>query len=268
MSRALNLTAPDIGAPDANRPEGFYLDESVSDPGTPILADNKNDIYTFFSRMMEYTGITFNNVVDQNDTSQFFEALRRIAAIPEKQTVSVSSTLALGPYDWEVEVDLSIGNISINQLPVPNFIGQKIHIYGVGSGIGYIAGGTGLYANGVYFTENTGGVFLTAVSMTEYKLYPGVTAKYVIVGQTIKQYADGSMENSSSVTVATFLNYVYSIAFISVIDISFKITNGASGLGYFAIVSSVSNTTAGLNTLTAVGGPSTRVCFVTTKGEY
>ena len=194
MARKLNLVAPDIGTPDANNTEGTYLDEAVGVPGTPILADMKNQMYYFFSNLMAKSGLAFNDLVDDSLVSQFYDAFEIMAAVPRKQFVPSSQALVLGKYDWEVEVDLSLGNVAISALPVPDFIGQRVHIYGVGTGIGSIAGGTGLYVNGVFFTENTGGVFLTAVSLTEWRAENGVTADYVSGDYHVIKYANGNME--------------------------------------------------------------------------
>lgn len=197
MARKLNLVAPDIGTPDANNTEGTYLDEAVGVPGTPILADMKNQMYYFFSNLMAKSGLAFNDLVDDSLVSQFYDAFEIMAAVPRKQFVPSSQALVLGKYDWEVEVDLSLGNVAISALPVPDFIGQRVHIYGVGTGIGSIAGGTGLYVNGVFFTENTGGVFLTAVSLTEWRAENGVTADYVSSLRNIKKTSNGDMDISS-----------------------------------------------------------------------
>lgn len=77
MARRLDQTVPDIGAPDVNRPEGYYLNEDAGVPGTPILAELKNDVYYFFSRMMSEAGVSFNNITDDINNSQFFESLEK-----------------------------------------------------------------------------------------------------------------------------------------------------------------------------------------------
>lgn len=124
-------------------------------------------------------------------------------SVVSKKLVSASGAVVFGPVSFEYEVDLSGGNISISILPVPDFIGQRVHVYGVGSGIGDIAGGTGLYVNGVFFTENTGGVYLTAISLTEYRVDNGVTADYVSGNYRVEQMSLGRITQSRVYAFAT-----------------------------------------------------------------
>lgn len=77
MANKLNIKVPDIGVPDGDRPDGYYLNEDTGVPGTPILAEMKNDIYTFFSKMMEEGNVAFNNLTDTNTLSQYYLALEK-----------------------------------------------------------------------------------------------------------------------------------------------------------------------------------------------
>lgn len=134
----------------------------------------------------------------------------------EIMNVSASGSLTIGFRHYEVEVDLSAGAVSISTLPLPKFIGQKVHIYGIGSGVGDIGGGTGLYANGVYFTENTGGVYLTAVDNSgtlEWRAGNGVTADYVSGTDSLNLYASGKAAigiYTSTITTSSSTGSVYS----------------------------------------------------------
>lgn len=132
--------------------------------------------------LLNFVSQTPDGVAETYDTSQIFNAMREAFSTAEKQTITTAGAVVFGKTNHEVEVDLSLGNLAISQLPVPDFIGQKVHIYGVGSGIGSIVGGTGLYANDVFFTENTGGVFLTSISAGvggEWRAENGVSADYL-----------------------------------------------------------------------------------------
>jgi hypothetical protein len=78
-----------------------------------------------------------------------------------------------------VELDTSLGNVDIDPLPLSDFIGQTVHFYAVGSGIASIGGGNGVYVNGVYITENTGGAVCRGVSGGLWRLDNGITADWV-----------------------------------------------------------------------------------------
>jgi len=75
MARKLNNVTPDIGAPDTENPDGTYLDEGVSVPGSPLFAAEGNSIYYFFSKMMSLAGIVFNNIADTFKNSQFIDSV-------------------------------------------------------------------------------------------------------------------------------------------------------------------------------------------------
>lgn len=125
MARRLNLTAPDIGTPDGDRPDGFYLDEGPGDPGTPILADLKNDIYYFFNKTMEEAGITYNNVVDTQTLSQYYNAL--LITRDKQEEISLDSSQTYDPElsSKYIKIDTSSGVLAI-ALSDGNFIGQKV----------------------------------------------------------------------------------------------------------------------------------------------
>ena len=168
--------------------------------GTPFKAINIDDTsWGWIQALLDFVGQTPDGVAETYDQSQIFNAMREAFSTARKQTLTAAGPVVFGKTNQEVEVDLSLGNLAIDQLPVPDFIGQKVHIYGVGTGIGSIADGTGLYTNGVYFTENTGGVFLTAISTTEWRAENGVTADYVSGGINVKQFSNGLLESTLSV---------------------------------------------------------------------
>ena len=75
MARKLDLVTPDLGPVDSENPDGKLLNEGVSDPGTPLLAEERNTIHYFFSRLMAAASLTFNGIVDNFDLSQYFDAL-------------------------------------------------------------------------------------------------------------------------------------------------------------------------------------------------
>ena len=203
---------------------------------------------------------------------------------PYVQEITSSGSIVFKKIDNEIKVDLSLGNITINQLTVPDFIGQKVHIYGVGSGIGSIAGGTGLYVNGVYFTENTGGVFLTAVSLTEWRAENGVTADYVSGDYNLQFRPDGdylinyikSTEVTASIEEGNLYRVTDSLTFpISFASTSFKSLSASAAMGASsqigwggdlrlngATVSSIE-----VDVLTALGSRKTRPT-ATIRGDY
>lgn len=77
MARELDEFTPDIQAPDVDNPQGLMLDEGGGDPGSPILADLMNSWINFFGRLMTEAGIVFNDTVDSETSSQFFDALAK-----------------------------------------------------------------------------------------------------------------------------------------------------------------------------------------------
>lgn len=105
-----------------------------------------------------------------------------VSAETVQQTISASGALTLGFSDHKVEVDVSLGNVAISALPVPDFLGQKLHVFATGSGIASIDGGNGVYANGIFITENTGGAHLESVDnggTLEWRAVNDVTADWV-----------------------------------------------------------------------------------------
>jgi hypothetical protein len=119
--------------------------------------------------------------------------------------VSASGPVVFGPVSYEIELDVSLGNVDIDPLPLSDFIGQTVHFYAVGSGIGSIGGGNGVYVNGVYITENTGGAVCRGVSGGLWKLDNGVTADWVSAETRINQYSYGYMilDYNASLDVTT-----------------------------------------------------------------
>ncbi|MCK5600666.1 hypothetical protein KAR91_02285 [Candidatus Pacearchaeota archaeon] len=75
MARKLDLVTPDIGAIDSNNPDGTHLNEGPGDPGTPLLAEERNSIWYFFSRVMSAGSVVWNGIVDNFTLSQYFDAL-------------------------------------------------------------------------------------------------------------------------------------------------------------------------------------------------
>lgn len=78
MARKLNLVTPDIGAPDADRPDGYYLDEDTGVPGSPSLAGEANSRYYFFARMLLETGRTPNGNADNITVNQAFDSMAEL----------------------------------------------------------------------------------------------------------------------------------------------------------------------------------------------
>lgn len=118
--------------------------------------------------------------------------------IANTQTISSSGAITLGPSHWEINVDLSGGNINISELPTPDFIGQKVHIYGTGNGMGTVAGGKGVFSNGVYLTSNTGGIYLIAISITEWRVLTALSSAHYDGQFFVLRYTDGNMEMSGN----------------------------------------------------------------------
>jgi hypothetical protein len=154
------------------------------------------------------------------------------------QTVSASGSLVLGGFNWEILVDLSLGGVTISQLPVPDFIGQRVHVYGTGTGLGKITGGTGLYMNGVYFNSATNGVFLEAKSATLWNVVPGISAE-VTGTQHKKFYSDGRMELSRQENIVSFQTKTFETAFVSAPEMT-----GVSNASAIKVIVSASLITA------------------------
>lgn len=121
MARKLNVVTPDIGSPDTDRPDGYYLDEDTGVPGSPVLAGEGNSIYYFFSRLMSEVGKAFNGLVDNITTSQFFDALAefvtgRDSAIATwvSGTYAVNSVIIYGGKQWFVGAASTINTPGFN----------------------------------------------------------------------------------------------------------------------------------------------------------
>lgn len=102
-----------------------------------------------------------------------------------------------------VLLDVSIGNVDIDALSLSDFIGQHVHFYAVGSGIGSIAGGNGVYVNGIFITENTGGAHLWGVSGGLWKADNVITADFVSGGINIEQNASGMIKSILTISETT-----------------------------------------------------------------
>lgn len=146
MARKLNLYVPDIGAPDGTRPDGYFLDEDVGVPGSPILADGKNDIYYFFSKMMGEIGIAFNDLVDNDSVNQFYEALEKVSNIPLEVTTSITETVTIDKRrHYRFILDTTLGAITTT-LPDGIFDGQRVNLHCIDAGTANaFYKGTGIY---------------------------------------------------------------------------------------------------------------------------
>ncbi len=127
------------------------------------------------------------------------------------------------------EVDASLGNVSIT-LADPEFVGQRIRIFANGTGIVDVAG-TGLYANNVYITENTGGMSAEAVEVSgayEWRADNGVTADYVSGGQRAVFYGNGLVDLYEEILTTTTSSVIRTVTLtfiITLVDIGY-IPNG------------------------------------------
>jgi len=101
-----------------------------------------------------------------------------------------------------VEMDVSLGNVDIDALDLSDFIGQHVHFYAVGSGIGSIAGGNGVYVNDIFITTNTGGAHGYGVSGGLWKFDNGVTADY-FSALRIRQHSNGYMIQTGAGSTTT-----------------------------------------------------------------
>ena len=131
MAIKLDDFADDFGTPDAARPDGFYLDEGGGDPGTSIKADGKNQIYYFFSKLMDSVSLAFSGTVDNFTTSQFFTALttriNNLIAVNVDQGVKVAdsptfadATIAGHAIDSELDT-LNGASKGLNQVALTNY---------------------------------------------------------------------------------------------------------------------------------------------------
>lgn len=121
--------------------------------------------------------------------------------IMELETTTLATTTTYTPIHENNHLicDVSGGNITIT-LSNPTFAGQKCHIIADGSGIAKVTN-TALYANGVYITENTGGLWLECVNnggTLEWKAENGITAGYTSSSSRVLQYSNGRCVQSKN----------------------------------------------------------------------
>ena len=69
-------TKPNTLTPDSTYPYGDILDTVGNTPGTPVSREVYADFHQFFEKLMDFVGITHNDLPDNADNDfQYFEAL-------------------------------------------------------------------------------------------------------------------------------------------------------------------------------------------------
>lgn len=113
--------------------------------------------------------------------------------------VSGGATIIPGSRDLSIIGDVSLGDATIT-LNAPLFLGQKVHIKADGSGILTVDGGNGIYVNGIFVTENTGGARAEAVSDGaggyDWAFVDEVTLYMISSGFVTKKRSSGTMEQT------------------------------------------------------------------------
>lgn len=117
-----------------------------------------------------------------------------------------------------VVIDTSVADANLLAMPVGLFEGQKVHIITVGSGVGIIPTGNGVYSGGWHITANTGGLHATWVNGA-WVAENEVTAKIIVSGFTVSLKAMGNArqsQNSQSFSPNAWLSYTFPVNFITV----------------------------------------------------
>lgn len=135
MARSIS-TLPNIVAPDSDYPDGRLKDKVGSNPGTRVNEAMVGDISQFFSKIMRETGITFNNLPDNEyNENQLFEAMLKIFGGLRRSVVEIGN--------WNMDADQD----KIVSTDVPFAQARSVSFLIIGD-------------NGTYVIE-AGGIFLT-----------------------------------------------------------------------------------------------------------
>lgn len=246
MARKLNLYVPDIGAPDGTRPDGYFLDEDVGVPGSPILADGKNDIYYFFSKMMGEIGIAFNDLVDNDSVNQFYEALEKVSNIPLEVTTSITETVVIDKRrHYRFIIDTTLGAITTT-LPDGIFDGQRVNLHCIDAGTANaFYKGTGIYLG----ASSTGTPLSPEFDIwlewndteSRWTYEDVVTANYASAGTNVTQSSGGSLkqnirfQKNNGLTSAQ--NYTYPIPYNNILYFSVERSDANT-----PVIASIANT--------------------------
>lgn len=216
--------------------------------GSPYSYLNINDLTLGWIQALFYQtgGAVPDGQPEVKDASQIIDLMRQLFNTPEFQQISASGAVVFGKTNHQIELDVSLGNVDIDALDLSDFIGQHVHFYAVGSGNGSIAGGNGVYVNGIFITENTGGVHLWGVSGGLWKADNGVTADYVST-QNIKNYSNGHMEISRTLTVAGTATDAFSVSFSSIPRFRTGVLSAGTSASTFYTESVTSLTSSAIN---------------------
>lgn len=198
-------------------------------------------LFGWLQKTLNTVGQTPNGVAETSSTSQIFDAMREAFNTPEFQQIAASGAVVFGKTNHQIELDVSLGNVDISALALSDFIGQHVHFYAVGSGIGSIAGGNGVYVNKIFITENTGGAHLWGVSGGLWTADNGVTADYVSGLFTLRYNSNGKLKTritdgggvTSIFTAPIYATVVKVVVFPVVYAIDpVLISNNATGTEY------------------------------------
>jgi hypothetical protein len=91
------------GAPDADYPFGYIVDEDGSNNGTFIDSNFLNDLWQLKEKMFDQSGITANGLPDnQTNGFQLFEAFMKVLKPYKMATISVTQTGTNAPVITEI----------------------------------------------------------------------------------------------------------------------------------------------------------------------
>ena len=191
---------------------GFF--ETASDQGTTKLpyTEEMNSILYLITEQLKY--LFQNGVPEYKDDEDYYPSVsfaqdegmvwsvKSVGASPtinfkpsinqdkwdpvyaptEHIDISSSGAITIGYRHYSVDIDVSGGDVSISALDSPVFEGQTIHFIANGANIADIAGGNGIYSNGIFITENTGGAHIESVNVggiLEWRAKYDITADYI-----------------------------------------------------------------------------------------
>lgn len=204
MFNLFNKT-PDAGAPDADFPQGKYLNKDAGIPGSPVQADMRNDIYIFFSRLFSEVGFVFNDVADTVLASQAFDAFKNFLQ-PVLQLKLDTETITPANRHINAEIDTGSGDADII-LDVGTFEGQTVNVTVNDLGIGSVDWGGGYL---IYISLNS--ALTTSLIATfiwtngAWVVTGGVTATYVSGTYRVFQKANGTQKIASPNEQQTMVN--------------------------------------------------------------
>lgn len=92
------------------------------------------------------SGLSGTVILDDQDLLITWDGSKYFVSqdITSKKVVAASGAIVFGPVSWSTELDTGGGNVILDPLPTPDFLGQRIDFVVSGSGDGTITAGTGI----------------------------------------------------------------------------------------------------------------------------